>query len=521
MSLKARLDVLAAVMSAASATQSQARELSDMRRQHVEDHKVLRPNIWSWLFQTARWKAWKAEDVELTRALSVARQQLRMADETCLKARREHEAFAPDCERTHQAHLAAKVTLDNQLEDIRRRGQGLEANIIDESFFDKSHDEKHLTAPWLPASLRRKREQLFMASLAVQKAFIDAAADRFLANLSQWMNLAPIVADKAKSQYVADLWATFFAVIPVISTTFASVERMFAGASAGSLGWLLVDEAGQATPQAAVGAIMRTQRTLMVGDPLQIEPVVSLPDSLISRICGYFSVSRDRWAAPEASAQVLADRTSLFKGSFKTDTDRREVGVPLLVHRRCQEPMFGISNAIAYARQMVFAPPLAQPGAVGMALGRSRWLDIAGKAESKWCPEEGDELIKCLQSLADAGVKDPDIFIISPFRIVAAELRTRLENEARLRQRLEISDSKWLSERIGTVHTFQGREADTVFVVLGAPEATQHGARTWATRTPNLLNVAVSRARQNLYVIGSRAAWSTSGYARDLAYGLA
>ncbi len=521
MPFKVRYDALAASLTATTVVQSQAQELAGMRRHHLEDHRQLRPNVWSWLFQTMRWKAWRSEEKELIRGLSEARQQLRKAEEAYLAARRAHEVYVPECENAHQVYLAANTMLENQLADIRRHGKGLETHIIDEAFFLQPHDKKHLTTPWLPAGLQRKREQLFIASLAVQRAFIDVAADKFLTNLGQWMNLAPIVADKDKSRYVSDLWATLFAVIPVISTTFASVERMLAGMTEGSFGWLLVDEAGQATPQAAVGAIMRAQRTIMVGDPLQIEPVVSLPDGLVSRICRYFSVSKDKWAAPDVSAQVLADRVSPFAGSFRTDTGKRQVGVPLLVHRRCQEPMFGISNAIAYERQMVFAPPPAHPGEIGTALGPSRWIAVAGKADSKWCPEEGEELVKCLETLARAGVKQPDVFMISPFRIVAEELRRRLERETGLLAALGITDSHWLRDHIGTVHTFQGREADTVFIILGAPESTQQGARNWATQAPNLLNVAVSRARQNLYVIGSRTAWSGSGYARELAYGLA
>jgi len=46
------------------------------------------------------------------------------------------------------------------------------------------------------------------------------------------------------------------------------------------------------------------------------------------------------------------------------------------------------------------------------------------------------------------------------------------------------------------------------------------GARDWATSTPNILNVAVSRAKKNLYVIGSHTAWSQAGHARELSSAL-
>ncbi|GGF86375.1 AAA domain-containing protein [Mameliella alba] len=69
----------------------------------------------------------------------------------------------------------------------------------------------------------------------------------------------------------------------------------------------------------------------------------------------------------------------------------------------------------------------------------------------------------------------------------------------------------WVWEHVGTVHTVQGREAGVVFFVLGAQMSSQNGARAWVGGRPNLVNVAVTRAKASLYVIGNRQLWKSAG----------
>lgn len=402
-------------------------------------------------------------------------------------------------------------TLQRSFEEQRKElcGDG----PIDLAFFQKDHIDKQITPPWFSEELQAKREMLFVAALNVHKAFIDVSAQKILHNLSILMGTFSSggMSDPEKRRYLGDLWSTLFLTVPVVSTAFASVHRMLGDLPPESLGWLLIDEAGQAIPQAAVGALLRAKRTVVVGDPIQIEPVVTLPEKLVVEICKHFNVEVDGWAPPKASAQTLADRASKYQSAFESDTGDRLVGVPLLVHRRCEEPMFSISNEAAYNNQMVSQVKQTDGGAIRQSLGPSRWFSVDGEASSKWCPKEGDAVIKILHKLASDGVTEPDTFIITPFRIVAQEMRRRINQEDILFESLGLDPRQFAKFNVGTVHTVQGREANTVILLLGAPNASQGGARNWAGSPENLLNVAVSRAKKNLYVVGSRGAWSGAG----------
>src|SRR5699024_8198369 len=87
------------------------------------------------------------------------------------------------------------------------------------------------------------------------------------------------------------MWKTLHLIFPVMSTTFASFSSMYRGTDADFIDYLFIDEAGQASPQQAVGALRRSKRAIVVSDPIQIEPVVTLDETILSDVRKKFNVS--------------------------------------------------------------------------------------------------------------------------------------------------------------------------------------------------------------------------------------
>ena len=94
--------------------------------------------------------------------------------------------------------------------------------------------------------------------------------------------------------------------------------------------------------------------------------------------------------------------------------------------------------------------------------------------------------------------KEKDVvFVITPFSNVAYQLSRKLKNF------FTRYDAHGKPTNIGTVHTFQGKEAPIVFFVLGA-DSQSAGAARWAVDAANIMNVAATRAKEEFYVIGDR-----------------
>ncbi|HEX6525732.1 MAG TPA: AAA domain-containing protein [Streptosporangiaceae bacterium] len=498
--VESRRDKTSAGLDAARGTLAQDEHEASQAEGAVEIHRLRRPGFFAFLLGLSpAARTWRATGRELAAALIEAR--MRVADAAAqvrhLEAQIDREEEAARRLAGTLTELTGRLTAaDGQIADaVSRWGDAVPLPGMGD-------EQRELSGPWTDPEWNAARTKLFLAALRLHQQFVAAEPRRMLQSLRAAMDvLNGTVPASAPADAVLAAWQSLFFVVPVISTTFASFPRVFSQLGRESLGWLFIDEAGQAAPQAAAGAIWRSSRVVVVGDPKQLEPVVTLPFTAQQALRINAGVA-EWWLPGSTSAQRLADEASQYGTYLPGDDAEVWVGAPLRVHRRCEHPMFDISNTIGYGGLMVYGTssqrePLAAPP--------SGWIDMpaTGEARGHWIPAEGQRARELLRALrAQYHIDARQIFVISPFRDVANGIQTLLR--------------EFPGVRGGTVHTAQGKESDIVLFILGGNPA-RPGAKQWAAQRPNLVNVAVSRARRRIYVIGDQATWSTCRYFDTLA----
>lgn len=404
-------------------------------------------------------------------------------------------------EKEYESKIYQKKKKNNQivneeLEKIKKLDESIqllskEINAASVKVLDMNADYNTLQMdnPWFEKEYRCLQSRVFIAALKLRKQFL-------FENIKS-IQVAQIIWNKQKEyldnkEMIEEAWNWMNMVIPVISTTFASVHTMCKNLGEKTIGYLFVDEAGQALPQSSVGAIFRSKQVMVVGDPAQIKPVLTLDSAILRMLGEHYGVSKE-YLSDEASTQTLVDAIS----KYGFCNEGKWIGIPLWVHRRCRNPMFDISNAISYGGNMVQSTDTP---------GKAFWFDISGNAIDKYVKEQGEflrnkisELMKQNPDINDKTKKDT-IYVITPFKNIAYCLSQELK-----KIRFTRYDEKGKVTNIGTVHTFQGREAPIVFFVLGCDERSI-GAANWAvgSANPNILNVAATRAKEEFYIIGDK-----------------
>ena len=382
---------------------------------------------------------------------------------------------------------------------------------------DEDRAEAHTAFLYVCNYLNECRERLLYDALQLQKAVV--MSDAFRKNMQLLSQYWGSLSDRKKLQKNFDLDMIFPALlnslmiaVPVISSTFAAVERFLVNCkSESSLGTIIIDEAGQASPHMLVGALLRAQKAIVVGDPKQIEPVQTVQDLFVEKIGGE---DLGKYRSKELSVQSLADAQNPFAGIIKNlDGSESWVGCPLVIHRRCKDPMFTVANELSYGGFMI-NKTMDSDDPIDPCK-ESCWITYdASNIESstgkdRYIKVQGQIAFELIQKLRARNAEFKDIFIITPFTSVAHGFKTYMQSISDDIVNWTDKDNKsgWLKDNIGTVHTFQGKKAKVVIYMLGCQsDGSANGAIKWVNA--NNVNVAFTRAKEYIYVIGDATKWA-------------
>ncbi|MEH2112030.1 AAA domain-containing protein [Nostoc sp.] len=277
-------------------------------------------------------------------------------------------------------------------------------------------------------------------------------------------------------------------IFPVITTTLPSVRNM--------LPWIgecvdrtIVDEAGMIDQHKTFPLLVRSRKAIIVGDPLQIEPIINLSQqrrdnyrqtAFLGR--GLTEIDYHRYSPEEEYSATTYHRAA---GASGEDNDQGH-GIFLKEHYRCQLSIIQYCNAITNYDLEIKTEPVN-------SLLDSHLIayDVEGNIHNNANEEEVTAVCEIIQHLLKQGYSLEDIGVISPFNVHAAVLKERLKNKF----------PKLDSKAVGTIHTFQGSEKRVI--ILSTKVCRPQDNVYWINKRPNLLNVAVSRAKELFILVGN------------------
>ena len=289
-------------------------------------------------------------------------------------------------------------------------------------------------------------------------------------------------------QINADLFASAHVIA---STLVSSNHRVLSGHRFGTL---FIDEAAQALEAACWIAIRKADRVVLAGDHCQLPPTIKCYEAARGGL---------ERTLMEHIVALKPTTVSLLKTQY-----------------RMNEAIMRFSSRYFYHNLLEAAPEVRHRGILDWDTPIS-WIDttemefkesFVGESFGRINPQEADLLLSELEAyIARIGgerilEERIDFGLISPYKAQVQYLRSRLKSSSALRPYRELLT-------VNTVDGFQGQERDVIFISLvRANDDGQIGFLSDLRR----MNVAITRARMKLVILGEAATLARHPFYREL-----
>jgi superfamily I DNA and/or RNA helicase/very-short-patch-repair endonuclease len=277
---------------------------------------------------------------------------------------------------------------------------------------------------------------------------------------------------------------------------------------------LIIDEATQNDIASALPLLFRAKRAVIIGDPNQL-PHISRLETKESRkfLINKHGLKENFWNNFEYTTQSLyAVWNSLFP---------QEV-IILKDHYRSHQDIIGFSNSKWYRNELEVCTDYRKLVTNDDGQRAMEWIDVNGcidkASKSYYNTMEIDVVIRKIEELRSGS--QFSIGIVTPYREQANRINIRLQKI--------LSEDDFLTKRIyaDTIHGYQGDEKDIMVfslvvsdlkdnttVKMSKIDRTKMRERilSFFKQQGNLINVALTRARSRLFIIGNKEFCRSSG----------
>lgn len=389
-----------------------------------------------------------------------------------------------------QKFLTNKVTQLEILEQQLQEKQQEKQNLIDElatyptrKFRERFYQDYYLLQNKLfelatefqqQEALRRQQE--LITSISTYLEFFNGESNAF-------RKLA-----RNQEQIYQDISLLF----PVFLSTLHSLRNLFPHPDSSYIDQLIVDEAGQIPLHQVFSALVRSKKALIVGDPMQLVPVITLSNQQKEK---YLEKAFLKRGLTETDYENFSPTTisAYHRGAgVNEELGDKGLGIMLVEHYRCVPVIASFCGSLCYPSMKI--KTTAKPSLMGANLIA---YHVNGKKTEGINQPEIEMVATIIEDLKKVGYSfntpnnKQTIGVISPYRHQADNLYKYLQSRYQ----------DCTKNVVGTVHTFQGGEKSVI--ILSTRQCREKDTLWFINRRPNLLNVAVSRAKELFILVGN------------------
>lgn len=252
-------------------------------------------------------------------------------------------------------------------------------------------------------------------------------------------------------------------VFPVIFSTNISSKRL--GSPNFMFDLVVMDEAGQCNVATALLPVAKAESLLLVGDPNQLRPVIVLEDNINEKLKEKYNVSQ------------LYDYKKNSILDIMTTNDTISKYILLKYHYRCGKKIINFSN-IRYYKNSLKLDNIVNTGTLELINVKNNNTRLKNEAF--------DEAIAIANYIERNKISDA--YIVTPF----VNQKKLIEKEL---ERKGIENIK-----CGTIHSLQGAEKETIIFSTAISFKTSKKTYAWLKDNHELINVAVTRAKNKLVI---------------------